>query len=111
MWSVKVLNDSSYKFDYSNSRYGKSGTKFLIEKNTLEKAAWYIVEVEAKTTQGRGYAALKMSYHRPAKVSNCKLDPPEGKSLETYYKFSCTQTPPNQPNFYEFLVRDATGIH
>ncbi|KAJ3643456.1 hypothetical protein Zmor_026166 [Zophobas morio] len=110
MWSVKVLNDSSYKFDYSNSRYGKSGTKFLIEKNTLEKAAWYIVEVEAKTTQGRGYAALKMSYHRPAKVSNCKLDPPEGKSLETYYKFSCTQTPPNQPNFYEFLVRDATDI-
>jgi hypothetical protein len=110
-WTIEPKPKSAqFSFDYKkNSRNGRTGFKFIIERNAL-KPGNYTITVELKSDMGHhGFASINLEYGAPANVKECKIKPESGDTLSTDYQLKCIQDPPNEKNFYELFVKDKDG--
>jgi hypothetical protein len=110
-WTIEPKPKSAqFSFDYNkHSRNGRTGSKFIIEKNVL-KPGTYTISVELKSDVGHhGLASIDLEFGAPANVKECKTIPESGDTLSTQYQLKCIQDPPNERNFYELFVKDKDG--
>jgi hypothetical protein len=110
-WSIAPAEKGSeFSFDYEkDTGFGKKGHKFKIKRDVLKPGGYVVVVRAGGETENKGQARITLSYPKPPDVKDCKIDPTSGDNINTRFRLSCKQEPPNHPYLYELYKREASG--
>ncbi|XP_044270877.1 location of vulva defective 1-like isoform X3 [Tribolium madens] len=107
LWTIKSKTDPNFSFDYAkNTRFGRTGTKFVIEANVL-KADTYTISVNLNPKSKReGVASLEIEFGEMKGVKSCSIEPKTGDSLLTEFRLNCIQVSEKDRFMYELYTRN-----